>query len=168
MRSVFQAKRLFLAVGACLALSAITPAFAQTIELKVSHYLPPNHTVNVELLRWAADLEKKSNGRLKLSVFSSGQMGPITRQYDLARTGVADIAFFLHGATPGRFPMTELTQLPYAFNPDSSPQKPLSAAESMSRSRISATRTDGRASRRCCRSCGGMASPRAGSRRRWV
>ncbi|MEO7243235.1 MAG: hypothetical protein ABIW85_10020, partial [Variovorax sp.] len=119
-KPALQSKRSFLAASACLALSVALPtAFAQQpIELKVSHYLPPNHTIAVELIRWADTLEKKSNGRLKVSVFSSGQMGPITRQYDLARTGVADIAYLLHGATPGRFPLTELASLPYAFNPE--------------------------------------------------
>lgn len=110
---------------------AMAPAFAQTVELKVSHYLPPNHTINVELKRWADDLASKSGGRLKLTVFPAGQMGPITRQFDLARTGVADLSFFLHGATPGRFPMTDIAQVPFAFNPDgSTPQPALSAAES--------------------------------------
>lgn len=126
-----QAKRLFLSAAVGLAFAASLPASAQTVELKVSHYLPPNHTMNTELTRWAADLDKKSNGRLKVTVFPASQMGPITRQFDLARTGVADAAFFLHGATPGRFPLTELAQLPYAFNPDSGGalQKPLSTAD---------------------------------------
>ena len=125
-------KRLFLAAGACLSLAAAMPAFAQgVVELKVSHYLPPNHTVHKELTRWAEELAAKSNGKLKLTVFPSGQMGPITRQFDLARTGVADMAFFLHGATPGRFALTELSQLPYTFTPDASATlKPLSTSES--------------------------------------
>ena len=108
---------LLVAAGFAAALGTAGTAFAQAIELKVSHYLPPNHTINVELLRWTAELEKKSNGRLKFQVFSSGQMGPVTRQYDLARTGVADIAFFIHGVMPGRFPLTDLSSLPYVFNP---------------------------------------------------
>ena len=40
-------------------------------------------------------------------------MGPVQQHYDFARTGQADVAWFLHGATPGRFPLTELVQLPY-------------------------------------------------------
>ena len=90
-------------------------ASAETIELKVSHFLPPNHTINKELQRWADELKQKSDGRLVLSVFPAGQMGPLPRQYDLARTGVADIAFFLHGATPGRFKLTEVAHLPFTF-----------------------------------------------------
>lgn len=92
------------------------PARAETIELKVSHYLPPSHTIQKELTRWADDLAQKSGGRLKLTVYPAGQMGPLPRQFDLARTGVADISFFLHGALPGRFPLTEVAQLPYVFD----------------------------------------------------
>ena len=106
-------------------------ASAQTVEVKVSHYLPPNQTINLELTRWGADLAKRSNGRLKVTIYPAGQMGPVTRQFDLARTGVADISFVLHGATPGRFPLTEVMQLPYAFNPEVGGvvQKPLNSAE---------------------------------------
>lgn len=113
-------KRLFLAACASLMLvTAGSAVAADPIEIKVSHYLPPQHTINKELNRWAEELNIKSQGRLKVSVFPSGQMGPINRQFDLARTGVADAAFLLHGALPGRFPLTELAQLPYVFNPES-------------------------------------------------
>jgi TRAP-type transport system periplasmic protein len=40
-------------------------------------------------------------------------MGPVPQHYDFARTGQADVVWFLHGATPGRFVLTELIQLPY-------------------------------------------------------
>ena len=125
-----ETRRLLLAASACLCLAAAAPAFAQTVELKVSHYVPPNHTIHQEFTRWAKDLATKSNGRLKITVFPSGQMGPVTRQFDLARTGVADVAWVLNGALPGRFPMTELAQLPYTFNPDgATASKALSASE---------------------------------------
>jgi TRAP-type C4-dicarboxylate transport system substrate-binding protein len=104
-------------LGTVLAiLLAGTGAMAQTIELKVSHYLPPNHQMHKQLEAWGAELTERSNGRLRLAIFPAAQMGPMLRQYDLARTGVADIAFFLHGALPSRFPLTEMSQLPYAFN----------------------------------------------------
>ena len=124
-------RRALLTAGAALALSTSLPTLAQTVELKLSHFVPPTHTIHKELTRWAEDLDKKSNGRLKISIFPAGQMGPINRQYDLARTGVADIGYFLHGATPGRFPLTELAQLPYVFNPEvgGAMQKPVSSSE---------------------------------------
>jgi len=107
-------RRTFLAALAAVTIAAgFSPAKAQeTYELKVSSYLPPKHTINREITRWAEELKEKSNGRLILKLFPSSQMGPVNRQFDLARTGVADMAYVLQGATPGRFPMTELAQHP--------------------------------------------------------
>jgi TRAP-type transport system periplasmic protein len=93
------------------------PALAQQpapIELKLSSFLPPVHQMMSTVFpAWIKELEQKSNGRLTVKMFPAQQMGPMQRQYDLARTGVADIAFVLHGGTPGRFPLTELAQLPF-------------------------------------------------------
>ena len=89
-------------------------AMAQEVtELKVSHYLPPNHTFHKELISWGEQLEKDSGGRLKLRIYPASQLGPVNRQFDMVRSGVADIAVGLHGATPGRYPLTELASLPY-------------------------------------------------------
>jgi TRAP-type C4-dicarboxylate transport system substrate-binding protein len=57
----------------------------------------------------------KSGGRIKIDLFPSSQMGPVTRMYDLTRTGVSDFSFVLLGATPGRFALSELSQLPGLF-----------------------------------------------------
>ena len=65
------------------------------------------------LVKWAEKLEKASNGRLAFKHFPSVAMGPAPAHYDLARTGQADVSWFLHGGTPGRFPLTELINLPY-------------------------------------------------------
>lgn len=102
-------------LACCFASAALyaSAASAQTVELKVSHYLPPNHTFQKELVRWGEDLSAQTNGRLKLNIFPASQLGPVNRQFDLARNGVADIAVGLHGVTPGRYPVTELVSLPY-------------------------------------------------------
>jgi len=89
-------------------------AKAEPIALKVSHYLPPNHTFQRELQKWSDSLSAQSQGQLSLNIFPASQLGPVNRQFDLVRNGVVDIAVGLHGATPGRFPMTDLVSLPYA------------------------------------------------------
>jgi TRAP-type transport system periplasmic protein len=97
------------------AIGAAWSASAQTIELKVSHFLPPNHTFQKAMELWSADLEKQSGGRLKLRIYPAGQLGGgPNRQFDAARNGLVDIAISLHGATPGRYPLTELASLPFA------------------------------------------------------
>jgi TRAP-type C4-dicarboxylate transport system substrate-binding protein len=88
---------------------------AQTIELKVSHFLPANHTFQKAMVAWGEELAKESNGRLKLDIYPAGQLGGgPNRQFDAARNGSVDIAISLHGATPGRYSLTELASLPFA------------------------------------------------------
>jgi TRAP-type C4-dicarboxylate transport system substrate-binding protein len=91
-------------------------AQAQTIELKLSHFIPPNHTYHKWAVAWAEQLEKESGGRLKVTIYPNGQLvGPPNRQFDAARNAVTDIAFSLHGVTPGRYAMTELANLPFVW-----------------------------------------------------
>lgn len=102
-----------LAAGAAIAAFAVAPAQAQTHELRVAHFVTPKHSVSIWLENWARDLEKKSEGALKFSFFPAAQMGPPPRYYDIVRTGRADITWFAHGFTPGRFPLTEVSNLPF-------------------------------------------------------
>jgi TRAP-type C4-dicarboxylate transport system substrate-binding protein len=91
-------------------------ARAQTIELKLSHFIPPNHTFHKWALAWADRLAKESNGRLKITIYPNGQLvGPPNRQFDAARNGITDMAFVLHGVTPGRYPTTELVNLAFSW-----------------------------------------------------
>ncbi len=114
-----------LAALAMVVALGVGSAWGQPIELKVSHFLPPNHTFQKELLRWGEELAQKSNGRLVLKIFPAGQMGPPPRQFDLVRTGVADMAIGLTGSTPGRFPLTEVSNLPFVVNQSAKTSKAL-------------------------------------------
>jgi TRAP-type transport system periplasmic protein len=100
--------------GTAVAGLGVRSARAEPVSLKVSHYLPPNHTFQRELAQWGDSLAQQSQGQLTLNIFPASQLGPVNRQFDLVRNGVVDIAVGLHGATPGRFPMTDLVSLPYS------------------------------------------------------
>ena len=107
--------RYALAGALTVLLGSIPSANAQEIELRVSHFLPPNHTFQKAMVAWGELLEKESKGRLKLRIYPAGQLGgPANRQFDAARNGITDIAIGLHGATPNRYQMTELVSLPFA------------------------------------------------------
>ena len=68
------------------------------------------------MVGWTEKIEKESGGRLKFEIYPNGQLvGPPNRQFDAARNGITDIAFCLHGVTPGRYPMTELANLPFTW-----------------------------------------------------
>ncbi|MFN0305530.1 MAG: TRAP transporter substrate-binding protein [Burkholderiales bacterium] len=95
-----------------LAFAANAPA-QQKLEMKVAHFIPAPHPVARWIERWAEDVAKQSGGRIESKYFPGSQMGPPPVYYDLARNGQAEVVFFLSGGTPGRFPITELINLPY-------------------------------------------------------
>jgi TRAP-type C4-dicarboxylate transport system substrate-binding protein len=101
-------------VAALITAALAAPAAAQEkFEVKVAEFVGPQHFMTQWLVKWGEKLEKASNGRLAFKHFPGAQMGPAPAHYDLARNGQADVAWFLHGGTPGRFPLTELISLPY-------------------------------------------------------
>ena len=112
----FISRKIVLSAAALLALGAVM-ATAQTpqqpVELKLAYYVGDQHAMSQWLIKWADQLEKDSGGRIVVKRFPGAQMGPVQQHYDFARTGQADISWFLHGATPGRFPLTEIVQVPY-------------------------------------------------------
>src|SRR5262245_35897914 len=97
-----------------LGLVAAAPAQAQQkYEIKLAYFVGDQQAMSQWLIKWAEKIEKDSNGRITVKRFPGSQMGPVQQHYDLARTGQAEMSWFLHGATPGRFPITEILQLPY-------------------------------------------------------
>ena len=64
---------------------------------------------------------------MDIEIYPAGQMGPPPRQFDLARTGVADLAFIYTALSPGRFPLTDILGAPFLFaKPD---RRPISTAD---------------------------------------
>jgi TRAP-type C4-dicarboxylate transport system substrate-binding protein len=96
---------------------ATPPARADDpIVLKLSHFVPPQHAFHKWVVGWTEKFEKESGGRLKFEIYPNGQLvGPPNRQFDAARNGITDIAWCLHGVTPGRYQMTELANLPFTW-----------------------------------------------------
>ena len=108
-------KRLLLALTL---LAGVVPAQAQdkTVTMKVSLWVPPAHPLVPATQAWAADIEKASNGTIKMTVFPSEQLGKAFDHYDMARDGIADITYVNPGYQPGRFPIVAAGQLPFVFN----------------------------------------------------
>ena len=106
--------RLVLVAVATAFATAVLPAAAQEkFEVKVAEFVGPQHFMTQWLVKWGEKLEKATNGRLVFKHFPGAQLAPAPGHYDLARSGQADVSWFLHGGTPGRFPLTELISLPY-------------------------------------------------------
>jgi TRAP-type C4-dicarboxylate transport system substrate-binding protein len=110
-------RKFIAAAGATLAAPAIArPAFAQAqVTLKLHHFLPPVSNGHAKMLApWAKMVEADSGGKIKIDIFPSMQLGGTPPQlYDQARDGVVDIVWTLPGSTAGRFPSTEVFELPF-------------------------------------------------------
>jgi TRAP-type C4-dicarboxylate transport system substrate-binding protein len=94
----------------------ISQARAQAaVTLKLHHFLPPVSNAHAKLLApWAKKVEDESQGRIKINIFPAMQLGGTPPQlFDQARDGVADIIWTLPGNTPGRFPVSEVMELPF-------------------------------------------------------
>ncbi len=103
-------------IGAVAALGMLAlPAVADTTRLTVATFVTPLHGMSQWLEKWGAELTEASGGRLQFEFMHGAQMGPPPRYYDIARNRQADIAWVLHGATPGRFELTEVSNMPFLF-----------------------------------------------------
>lgn len=110
-------RRTLLGGIAALAMSA-SGALAQEVTLKLHQFLPAQANVPAKILDvWADNVEKDSGGRIKIDRFPSMQLGGKPPElYDQAVDGVADVIWTVVGYTPGRFPRTEVFELPFFVN----------------------------------------------------
>ena len=90
-------------------------ALAQEVTLKLHQFLPAQANVPKLILDvWADQVEADSDGRIKIERYPSMQLGGTPPELmDQVIDGVADIVWTVVGYTPGRFPSTEVFELPF-------------------------------------------------------
>ncbi len=102
---------------AAVMMTAMTavPTVAQDVTLRLHQFLPPPATIpSLVLVPWANSVEEASGGRIKIEHFDAMALGGRPPQLmDQAQDGVVDIIMTVAGYTPGRFPRTEVFELPF-------------------------------------------------------
>ena len=90
-------------------------AMAQEVTLNMHQFLPAQANVPKLVLDvWAANVEKDSGGRIEVKHYPSMQLGGKPPELmDQVIDGAADIIWTVVGYTPGRFPSTEVFELPF-------------------------------------------------------
>ena len=102
--------------GAALAVGmSATGAMAQEVTLRMHQFLPPQANVPKLILDvWADKVEAASDNKIKIERYPSMQLGGKPPELmDQAIDGVADIVWTVVGYTPGRYPTTEVFELPF-------------------------------------------------------
>lgn len=104
-----------LAGGALAAAFTCASVQAQEITLRVAHFLPPIAIAQTKIIApWCERIQEQSKGQLKCQIYPAMSLGGTPPQLiSQARDGVADIVWTLPGYTPGRFPISEVFELPF-------------------------------------------------------
>ena len=85
----------------------------ETTTLRFSHFWPATSSINQEVFEpWAKKIAEESNGRLKVELYPSATLSKADVTYEAAAKGTIDIGSQAHGYTSGRFPLTQIAELP--------------------------------------------------------
>ena len=85
------------------------------ITLSYSIFFPPTHAQGIAGANWAKEIEKRSNGRVKINVYAGGTLAKAPETYTAVTGGIADIGMSCFAYTRGRFPVMEAVDLPLGY-----------------------------------------------------
>lgn len=112
MRSIVQALVLATLLGAS------TAVLSQPIKLKYAEFSPDTEKIHNEVSKaFVAAVNKEAAGVIEIEMFPNGALGRSPQQQaQMVLDGVTDFAFVVPAFTPGRFPETEVFELPGLFD----------------------------------------------------
>lgn len=108
--------RLFVSMAAgLLTLASPLAAYAAEINLTYAFFAPARTFPGRQMDHWAAELAKRTNGKVAVKTFPGGTLLGAKEMYDGVTKGVADIGLGSPSYDPGRFPLTSGVSLPVGF-----------------------------------------------------
>ncbi|MDH2433568.1 TRAP transporter substrate-binding protein [Pokkaliibacter sp. MBI-7] len=96
-----------------LALACAAGSASATTTLRFAHIWPTTAAIHKEVFQaWADTVEKESNGELKVQIFPAQTLTKSDTAYQGVVNGIADITAIVQGYTAGRFPLSQVVELP--------------------------------------------------------
>ncbi len=95
--------------------SADGAAAAKTYKLTYSIFFPPMHVQAKTGMEWAAEVERRSGGRLQIAVHPGGTLTKADQCWQGVLGGISDLGMSCFAYTPGRFPLLEALDLPLGW-----------------------------------------------------
>jgi TRAP-type C4-dicarboxylate transport system substrate-binding protein len=93
---------------------AAQPA-GKPIELSYSIFFPPTHIQCITADAWAREIEKRTNGKVKITLYPAGQLTKAPQCYEGVVNDISDIGMSCFAYTLGRFPLLEGIDLPLGY-----------------------------------------------------
>ncbi len=107
---------LFIALFLFSLTSPVSSHAQAKITLKFSEStFPATHRMAMLMADWCKEVEKRTNGRIKIDFFPGGILAPTTQVFDSVKKGIADLGDTFASYTKGRFPLIETIDLPYGY-----------------------------------------------------
>jgi TRAP-type C4-dicarboxylate transport system substrate-binding protein len=108
----------WISAAALVAALTVSAAWAQEVVLKLHQMLPAQAPIPAQVLQpWMDKITAESGGRIVFEHYPAMQLGGKPPELvDQVVDGVADVIWTLPGYTPGRFPRTEVIELPFLVN----------------------------------------------------
>ena len=74
----------------------LSPSHAQekAVTLNFASFFPPENRVSLLMVDWCKDVEKRTNGKVKVTYFPGGTLAPAAQIYPAVVKGIADIGAF--------------------------------------------------------------------------
>lgn len=91
-----------------------TPAQAQ-IKLSYANFPPAPTFPCVQMERWKTEVEKRTNGKVKIDTYPGGTLLGAKNMFDGVAAGTADIGSTATSYFPGMFPVVEAVDLPLGW-----------------------------------------------------
>jgi len=99
-----------------LLLSPTASSAQKVITLNFSNFFPAPHKNSILADQWCREVEKRTNGKVKITYFSGGTLTPAAQTYDNVVMGIADIGESVLAYTRGKFPMMAVIDLPLGYS----------------------------------------------------
>jgi TRAP-type C4-dicarboxylate transport system substrate-binding protein len=90
-------------------------AQAQEFKLTYSNFFPPTHIQSILAEQWSKEVEKRTNGKVKVEYFPGQTLSKANQCYDGVVQGISDVGFSVLGYTRGRFPVMSAVDLPLGY-----------------------------------------------------
>jgi TRAP-type C4-dicarboxylate transport system substrate-binding protein len=113
-RFMREAVLLVFVVSACF-IASISFAQDKVMTLNFSNFWPAPHKMSQLAEEWAKEVEKRTNGKVKVTVFHGATLTPPGQTYDSVVNGICDIGMSALAYTRGKFPLSEVIDLPLGY-----------------------------------------------------
>lgn len=111
-------RRVFLksGVGAGLVIAAPYIARAATVTMRFAHFAEEGHPANIAAKQFAAQVEKRTNGAIKIAIFPNNQLGGPPEQAQQIKLGTIDMGLPTQGQLDKYDKAFATIELPFIFN----------------------------------------------------